>query len=157
MMDNKRLVAVVSAVAVSTAVVLVGGAVAYRVVVVEPQLQQKRDAQAKDDADAKAKKDVADQTRQRYEMCVAKADGTYHSDWNNSCSDFSLSRELDFQRCVTRLSITIASADATSMCRADYPVVPASGCNLPTPTASRWDENWKSEKRMCLEKAQAGL
>jgi hypothetical protein len=157
-------------VSTAVAIVVIGCAFAYRIVILEPQQEAARAVQAQAEAQVEAQRKreetaqkEAAEKRQRYEQCIASSQAVYWSNWNSDCAVLSATREQQFQNCLSQRragSIGDASESeqfSANQCRRYLPALPSTNCQLPMQQVSLHDERLKEAKQLCLSQAQAGL
>lgn len=88
--------------------------------------------------------------RQRYQVCVSTADGTYQSRWTAACRAQHIRQQAAFDDCADDWFTS------RERCAARFPVEPEHGCALPLALSNRLATDRDAARTQCLGEMQGG-
>ncbi len=89
--------------------------------------------------------------RQRYQVCVSTADGTYQSRWTAACRAQHTRQRAAFEDCADDW---FASRES---CARKFPVEPEHGCALPLSLSNRLAADRDATRAQCMAEMQGGV
>jgi hypothetical protein len=88
--------------------------------------------------------------RQRYQVCLSTADGTYQSRWTAACRAQHTRQQAAFEDCADDFFSSRES------CARKFPVEPEHGCALPLALSNRLAADREAARTQCLGEMQGG-
>jgi len=95
-----------------------------------------------------SEKQASTMASETYQACMADAFSNYNQRWNKGCARI---RKINFQE----RELCMQQGGSEETC-AQTEIAPSKDCALPTETASRYDDGYTEDKKICLERLKIG-